>query len=174
MTSIFISATYSKVFNRFNSINKEIVLVSTNNTKTKKPLSNINSMDLRMAILTVGAKLFKESPIIGYGTGDIKDVLINGYKKENFIKGYDRKYNAHNQFLQFLLAFGLIGMIIFLIILIYPLLYAFFQKNYLYVYLILMLCFNFLFESMLETKAGVEFYAFFNSLLISVSSKKLY
>ena len=125
-----------------------------------------------MAIFTIGFDLFKESPVIGYGTGDIKDVLINGYKKANFIKGYDRKYNCHNQFLQFLLAFGLIGLLIFLISLVYPLFFAFFQKNYLYVFLILMLSFNFLFESMLETKAGVEFYAFFNALLIGVSYKK--
>jgi O-antigen ligase len=163
MTSLFVFTTSNQIFNRFKAINNETVSVST---------SNINTMDLRMAILTIGFDLFKESPVIGYGTGDIKDVLIDGYKKAGFIKGYDRKYNCHNQFLQFLLAFGLIGLLIFLISLVYPLFFAFFQKNYLYVFLILMLSFNFLFESMLETKAGVEFYAFFNALLIGVSYKK--
>ena len=163
MTSLFVFTTSNQIFNRFKAINNETVTVST---------SNINTMDLRMAILTIGFDLFKESPVIGYGTGDIKDVLVEGYKKENFIKGYDRKYNCHNQFLQFLLAFGIIGLLVFLVSLVYPMFFAFFKKNYLYVFLILMLCFNFLFESMLETKAGVEFYAFFNALLIGVSYKK--
>ena len=163
MTSLFVFTTSNQIFNRFKAINNETVSVST---------SNINTMDLRMAILTIGFDLFKESPVIGYGTGDIKDVLIEGYKKENFIKGFDRKYNCHNQFLQFLLAFGIIGLLVFSVSLIYPMFFAFFKKNYLFVFLILMLSFNFLFESMLETKAGVEFYAFFNALLIGVSSKK--
>ena len=132
-----------------------------------------NTMDLRMAIFTVGIKLFKENPIFGHGTGDINDVLINGYKKEGFIKGYNRKYNCHNQFLQFLLAFGLIGLLIFLVVLFLPMAYAFSVKNYLYIFFILMLCFNFLFELILETKAGVEFYAYFNVLPIVVNFKKM-
>lgn len=87
--------------------------------------------------------------------------------------GYNRKYNCHNQFLQFLLAFGLIGLLIFLVVLFLPMAYAFSVKNYLYIFLILMLCFNFFFESILETKAGVEFYAFFNVLVIGTNSKKM-
>ena len=170
MTSVFVFTTSNQVFNRFKSISKETVLVKANSTIDKE--SNINTKDLRIAILTIGFDLFKESPVFGYGTGDIKDVLIEGYKKEGFIKGYDRKYNSHNQFLQFLLAFGIIGLLVFLLSLIYPMFFAFFKKNYLYVFLILMLCFNFLFESMLETKAGVEFYAFFNALLMGVSLKE--
>jgi O-antigen ligase len=170
MTSVFVFTTSNQVFNRFKSISKETVLVKANSTIDKE--SNINTKDLRIAILTIGFDLFKESPVFGYGTGDIKDVLIEGYKKEGFIKGYDRKYNSHNQFLQFLLAFGIIGLLVFLLSLIYPMFFAFFKKNYLYVFLILILCFNFLFESMLETKAGVEFYAFFNALLMGVSLKE--
>jgi O-antigen ligase len=171
LTSLFVLTTSSQIFNRFKLISKESVNV-TSSVPNVEPVSNINNIDLRMAILTIGFDLFKESPVIGYGTGDIKDVLVEGYKKENFIKGYDRKYNCHNQFLQFLLAFGIIGLLVFLVSLVYPMFFAFFKKNYLYVFLILMLCFNFLFESMLETKAGVEFYAFFNALLIGVSYKK--
>ena len=170
MNSVFVFTTSNQVFNRFKSISKETVLVKANSTIDKE--SNINTKDLRIAILTIGFDLFKESPVFGYGTGDIKDVLIEGYKKEGFIKGYDRKYNSHNQFLQFLLAFGIIGLLVFLLSLIYPMFFAFFKKNYLYVFLILILCFNFLFESMLETKAGVEFYAFFNALLMGVSLKE--
>jgi O-antigen ligase len=164
MTSLFVFTTSNQIFNRFKAIENDTVSV--------KATSNINKLDLRMAILTIGFDLFKESPVIGYGTGDIKDVLINGYKEANFLKGYDRKYNCHNQFLQFLLAFGIIGLLVFLVSLVYPMFFAFFKKNYLYVFLILILSFNFLFESMLETKAGVEFYAFFNALLIGVSYKK--
>ena len=169
MTSVFVFTTSNQVFNRFKVINNKTVHVSKSVSK-----SNINQIDLRMAILTIGFGLFKESPVFGYGTGDIKDVLIEGYKKEDFIKGYDRKYNCHNQFLQFTLAFGVIGLFVFLMILIYPMLYAFSRKNYIYTFMVFLLCFNFLFESMLETKAGVEFYAFFNSLLVGISSKKLY
>ena len=167
--SLFIFSSSVELFNRFKPINSEETFLAI----TSDSVSNINTMDLRMAIFTVGIKLFKENPIFGHGTGDINDVLINGYNKEGFIKGYNRKYNCHNQFLQFLLAFGLIGLLIFLVVLFLPTAYAFSVKNYLYIFFILILCFNFLFEAILETKAGVEFYAFFNVLLIGMNFKKM-
>ena len=79
MTSVLVNTTSNKIFSRFESISSKTVSVKVSPISIKDSDLNINRMDLRMAILTVGLKLFIESPVIGYGTGDVKDVLINGY-----------------------------------------------------------------------------------------------
>lgn len=158
ITFVLMMSTSGKIFKRFTP--------AQNETQSVVQTSNINSKDARLAILEIGIDVFKNSPIYGYGTGDVKDELIKGYRKYNFIKGYEKSYNAHNQYLQFLIAFGIIGLIVFLIVLIYPSFLALQSKNYLFLFLIVLIGFNFLFESMLETKAGVEFFAFFYSLLL--------
>ncbi len=157
LTFLIMVTTSNKIFKRFTPVKHQ--------TEKNKDVSDLNSKDSRLAILTVGIEVFKNSPIIGYGTGDVKDELIKGFRKFNFIDGYEKNYNAHNQYLQFLIAFGIIGLIVFLFTLFYPSFIALQTKNYLFLFLIVLIGFNFLFESMLETKAGVEFFAFFYSLL---------
>lgn len=161
---------------RFKSLNSKTInysAFSENDPTTElgNEKDNINKKDTRLAILEISVGLFKEHPLIGVGTGDIKDVLVEKYTERNFLAGMDKKLNCHNQFVQFLLAFGSIGLILFLVSLFVPTLNALRNQNYIYVYFIFLVCFNFLFESMLETKAGVEFFSFFNVLLILYHTK---
>lgn len=161
----FLISGSGKLFKRFNNlVSKEQIQLGNKN--------DINKKDLRIAILTVGIETFKKNPIIGVGTGDVKDELIEGYQEYGFLKGFQRNYNAHNQYLQFLIAFGIIGLVIFLIWLFYPLIEAIGNQNYFFMFLIILISFNFLFESMLETKAGVEFFAFFY-VLFFISKEKV-
>ena len=151
-----------KALERFQSLNSKTIFYN----KSSNVKEDINKMDQRLAILEISIKLFKRNPIIGVGTGDIKDVLLSEYKKNNFIMGFNHKLNCHNQFIQFLLAFGLVGLVVFLISLSVTTYYAFLEKKNIYIFLALLLSFNFLFESMLETKAGVEFFGFFCAVLL--------
>jgi uncharacterized membrane protein YhaH (DUF805 family) len=97
--------------------------------------------------------------VFGTGTGDIKDELNNQYEKTNFIYGSDLKYNCHNQFLQIIATFGIIFG--------FPLILILFKilhdtiKNMLFSGILLIFIINFLFESFLETKAGVETFVLF-------------
>ena len=47
----------------------------------------------------------------------------------------------------------------------YPIIFYREKNNLLYTYFLIIIAFNFLSESMLETQAGVLFYAFFNSIM---------
>ena len=66
-----------------------------------------------------GLQMYKESPLIGLG--------YNGYY-ENFGKYFplsDKlKYDAHNMYISNLVDYGLVGFILFLCILFYPLFYS--------------------------------------------------
>src|SRR5690606_18692132 len=63
-------------------------------------------------------KAIEEAPLLGYGVGDAKDVLVAKYKElgpayQNHVK---HRYNAHNQFLQTWLETGIPGIFILLFI----------------------------------------------------------
>jgi O-antigen ligase len=147
---------------RFKSLNSETI---TYNDPTTGKI-DYNKKDPRLAIAELSSQLIFKSPIIGVGTGDVKDVLLEKYKSVNFVVGFDKKLNCHNQFIQFLVAFGFFGFFIFLFVLFRPMVAFFKQKKYFFGYFVFLISFNFLFESMLETKAGVEFFSFFYVLLL--------
>jgi O-antigen ligase len=109
--------------------------------------------------------------MLGYGTGDVNDVLQSMYKGEKESEIREKKLNAHNQFLQTTLAVGLVGFMF--LILPYLLLIKESLKKWDYIPLIFVfiILFNLLFESMYETQAGIVFIAFFLSLFLKNSKE---
>ena len=99
------------------------------------------------------------------GTGDSKDELLKEYEKQGMAGAIENKLNTHNEYYQVIVGIGVIGFVLFLLSIFIPLGFAFKSNNVFYMFFILIIIFNFLSESMLETQAGVMFYAFFNSLL---------
>lgn len=126
---------------------------------------SFSTTSARIAIWEVSLALFKEAPVIGYGTGDVKDALMDEYKTRDYKFLYLKRLNAHNQYLQAVIALGAIGLIVFLFSIFYPLKLILHSRNMLYAAFLFLVTFNFLTESLLETQAGVVFYAFFNSFL---------
>lgn len=118
------------------------------------------------------AELIRAHPVFGVGTGDIKDELINLYRQNGITGALTKKLNAHNQFLQTTVALGIFGFAIFAASLFIPFIRFFIFKQWLYVIFLLLIIFNFLFESMLERQDGILFYAFFNALLFYTAENK--
>ena len=74
-----------------------------------------SSTNLRLNLLNSSIDAIKEEPFLGYGIGDVKDVLSSVELKNNFFKG--KYYNTHNQFLAFTFATGVFGLLIFILFL---------------------------------------------------------
>ena len=119
----------------------------------------------RSAIWNASFNAIRKSPIIGFGTGDVKETILTEYKNIEFEKGIEKKLNAHNQFLQSSLALGLVGSVLLLLTWLLPLFRSVGYKNYIYTGFLFIIIVNLLTEAMLERQVGVVFYAFFNSLL---------
>jgi len=127
----------------------------------------------RIPIWILSTEIIKEHFIFGVGSGDVKDNLISKYKKYNLHSLEENKYNTHNQYLETFIAVGIVGFVIFMAWLLYPL---FLRKNYnrtrfLILIFSVIIVMNFLFEAVLNTIAGVIFVAFFYSFLLFVSGK---
>ncbi len=124
------------------------------------------STAVRIFIWGAARDVIKEHPLIGAGTGDAKDVLIEKYKEEGIAGAIKNNLNAHNEYLQVFVALGLIGFLSLLCMQFFPAVVAVKEKKIMLLSFLLLSVLNFLPESMLETQAGVMYYGFFNSLLL--------
>jgi len=119
---------------------------------------------------TTSLDLFQESFIAGSGTGDYDDVLYNRNMAYGNTGVAKQRLNSHNQFLNTAVQLGSLGVIALILIFVSGFKIALQCKNHLYIFLLSAFIMNFLFESFLETQAGI---VLFCVLLISLISDKL-
>lgn len=120
----------------------------------------------RLQVWPVTLELILENPLIGVGTGDIRDELERKYQEKDLEGLMESKLNAHNQYLQTFAALGLIGFLILFLGLLFPAIHSIKQHKPIYLMFILIIAINSLTESILEVQDGIIFYAFFNSLFM--------
>ncbi|HYG50613.1 MAG TPA: O-antigen ligase family protein [Flavobacteriales bacterium] len=132
------------------------------NSDNRNPFGN--SVTQRFEYWRIGWNLFLRSPLFGLGTGDVGDAYNEVYTHYKFEIEHRHKLRAHNQYLTMAVAFGIIGLIIFLA-------YAFSmvwtnaygQNHYTALAFLFIMVFSFLSEDTLETQSGVTFIAFFHT-----------
>ena len=135
--------------------------------KKAKPLKKYikTSTSIRILVWSFSLNLIKSNPIIGVGTGDIKDELIKLYKKEGYPILVKRQYNSHNQYLQTAAALGISNINSITSYVLYLLCWLGGEGlHFLAVFLSIIVGVACLTESVLEVQAGVIFYTFFASL----------
>lgn len=124
------------------------------------------STSIRLVVWDVAWQNVLDAPLTGYGTGDVGDVLLEDYIAEDIVRVKDLNLNAHNQFLQTLLAIGVGGFVVLLMVLIIPLI-KFKGHRVMYVLFLLNVVFFFYSESVLETQAGTVAFALFYVLFVN-------
>lgn len=131
------------------------------------------SIAQRFVFWKIAIDIFKTSPVIGIGTGDVKDAYTAYYDAHPTIIQEKFQHRAHNQYLTILFTFGIIGFIIFMYGIISPLFYE--KKYFDYFYIIFLISFllSMTMEDTIETQAGVTFYAFFNALFLYARPKNV-
>jgi O-antigen ligase len=116
----------------------------------------------RIYSIQSGWHVFKKNPLLGCGIGDLRAEGMRYYRSEE-IQMLKFKY-PHNQFIYILAAYGLVGMLLFLISIYGPL---FVKQNYRNIYLILFyisMTSLFLVESPLGRANMLAFYILFVSI----------
>lgn len=144
---------------RFNAV-ASTLQTAKNNAATSE------SNAARWLVWQAGLEIVKENPICGVGTGDVKDALLGVYAKRQMLGAIEKKLNAHNQFLETAIGQGLIGLLVLILVFFIPFIKAFKEKNIIWMLFLVLVSFNFLFESMLNTQMGVFFFAYFYSFFI--------
>jgi hypothetical protein len=122
----------------------------------------------RLIFWKVGTAIAKENFLLGVGTGDVQTAFDEMYTRLDPDIKEEFRLRGHNQFLTFLISFGLPGLILFASIF---LLYFYKSRgNYLVVAVGIAVLASCLTEDTLETQAGVTFFSFFLAILSSLDN----
>lgn len=126
---------------------------------------NTNYSALRSVPFYCSIDLIRENWQLGLGTGDVQDKMNEWFLERKFDKIVF--YNSHNQYFDFLLAFGVLGLLVFLLSTSTVLLMAYRFKDLFFLVFILLILLSFSTENILNNNKGVMFYSFFNSLFVA-------
>jgi O-antigen ligase len=129
-------------------------------TETHQTTEAVSSTQLRLVTWKASYHTLMEHPF-GTGTGDAQEALIQHYQSENQTYAASHKLNSHNQWLQYGTALGWLGMLCFIALLGSAWFCSMKRRTHWFTLLLLLLCMNMLFESMLEVQAGITFFTFF-------------
>lgn len=133
------------------------------NARHENPNST-NSTQIRLSTWKSSWEVTKKNMPWGVGTGDVGDELSINAIQNNYKNLIGHRFNAHNQFLQSLLASGVFGLALLLMFCGAPIYYSIKHHDMLYFSFSIIMIMNLLVESMFEVRAGIDFFALFNSL----------
>ena len=158
--------------NKLSSLNKRLHQVFFEfENKESGFSSNGHSITQRLNFSHTGILIAKDNLWLGVGTGDVPDVFEAKYIELNTRLAPENRKRAHNQFLTLFIAFGFVGLLIWIISFTYPIL-KIAKDRYIYGAFLAISLLSFLGDDTLETQAGVTLFAFFNSLFLFHSLKK--
>ena len=113
----------------------------------------------------IGYDIARSHPILGVGAGNLRQAVHAQFAEKH--PTYPIKLMPHNQFLYTVAGTGMIGGIVFLVAITFPVLY---RKNYkhplVFTFSTLMLA-TFMIEHTIENSIGVAFYLFFTLLFLN-------
>lgn len=133
---------------------------------------NGGSLSQRFEYTKASIYLIKKHPVFGVGTGDIPNAYKQAYDELQSPLRKEFRHKAHNQYLSITVGFGIVGLLLFLIVLLYPYLSSKRHRTFIYTIFLVILLISMLPEDTIETQAGASWFAFFNSLLIFASQNK--
>lgn len=128
---------------------------------------NGHSFTMRLFFLKAAMCAIQENWIFGTGTGDVQDKMNECYKHSDSPLDKEWHKRPHNQFVTILVALGIVGLLVFLVSLIYPLILLRRQLTSVYWLFLTSAIISFVFEDTLETQSGLSYFALFNTLLLS-------
>lgn len=131
-----------------------------------------HTLTMRLEFWKTGSYIVHQNPIIGVGTGDIQDAFNDMYDYTNSKLDLVWRLRCHNQYLAMAVAFGFVGLALFLFYLFYPSIVLRKQLHYLYWPFFLIALLSFITEDTLETQSGVTFFIFFQTLFLWLASFK--
>ncbi len=155
LTLFYFTPNFQK---RFNAETPEGIAISDLDTRTTH---------WKSALQIIG----ENNLLFGAGTGDGHLKLYDQYLKNGFETGYIYQYNAHNQFLETTLYYGLIGLLCIIGILFFALKKNFSERNFLGMAIIAVQVIVMVTESTLERQHGIVLLAF-SLVLLSIPISK--
>lgn len=134
-------------------------------SKTGDP--NYQSFSQRLEFARAAVTIIKENPWFGVGAGNWKDEFRKTFEKSNSKLNKELYASSHNQYLNYMVKFGIPGFLIIMFLLVYPVIRSKSYTDQLFLtFLVFMFAANFG-DSNFETHMGSSFFLFFYCLFIT-------
>ena len=150
-----------------NNITRIKGFISDKKSALNKEKIDWKNFDLRTREWFSAIQIIREKPLSGCGLVKVEDRMVEEYLKNGWKEEAKLRYNAHNQFLETQMTFGIPGTLSLLWMLFNPLI---FRKRLKYPLLatafVIMISYFLLFESMLVRQWGIMFFTLFYCILM--------
>lgn len=113
-----------------------------------------SSVTMRLFFWNNALKIFKNNFWTGVGTGDVEDEIIKQYHQSTYANA-QKIWRTHNQFLTVAISTGVVGLIVFIVVVFYPFINYKGPLTSLYSIVGIILIASMIWEDTLETQAGV-------------------
>ncbi len=125
-----------------------------------------HSITQRLEYFKTGISIVRNNFCFGVGTGDVPGAFEEQYDTDNSQLDKEWRLRAHNQYLTFLISFGIIGFVLIMFVFIYPVFYGKAWKSYYSGVFLAIIFLSMLNEDTLETSVGAVFFAYFYALFL--------
>jgi O-antigen ligase len=123
-------------------------------------------VESRMERWAVAAEIVKAAPLFGHGSGAEQQLLQDKYYEKKMYGSFLNEFNAHNQYLYYLICFGAAGLLLYLFVLYRAAVLAWGQKDVVFAAFMVLIVVVSVSENVLNLNKGVFFFAFFLPLFI--------
>lgn len=130
------------------------------NPETYTQVDKINSTSMRYAIYYCTISKIKESPIFGYGLGDVKNELKECYQENQLFSNPNEYYNSHNQYVSYYLTTGIFALLALVFFFGSLLNKGIKEQNGLLIGMVIFFAIAMLFENILERQSGLTIFSF--------------
>ncbi len=139
--------------------------------KTGDP--NNKSLAQRIEFVKASLSLIKENPLFGIGTGNWVQKFNEVYDRTGSKLLPEKRGSSHNQYLNYMVKFGIIGFCWILFALLFPFFYEGHRSNFIFILFLLSYAFANFGDSNLETHMGLSFFSFFYVLFLWNSTDEM-
>ena len=132
-----------------------------------------NGANIRLAVWTCGWELARQYPVFGAGLGDKKGKMMDIYREKHFDFALKTERNMHNNYLDLLCAFGVFGLLLFLVAyFLLPAIGCYRSHDYLGLFILGAFAFSLSSETYLDRSIGCVLLTFFSGLIAAFNKPK--
>jgi O-antigen ligase len=133
-----------------------------------------NGANIRLAVWSCGWELAKQYPLFGAQLGDKKGKMMEIYREKQFDFGLKSERNMHNNYLDVLCTFGIVGLLLFLFAYFFvPVAVCYKAGDFLGIFITIAFLFSLFSETYLDRSIGCVLISFFCSFLMSYKKDSL-
>jgi O-antigen ligase len=126
----------------------------------------------RQILWSTALDIILENPVWGVTTGERSKVILDKYREINFESGIEQNLNAHNQYLDTAVSFGIPGLLILVLSFFAIIRHAITHQNRLLLMFILIFALCSTTETLLHRQFGVVLFSFFCTIFVFAEKPK--